>query len=146
MGLENFTVSPTTPPVKFRPIRLQNGNYALQGEGMKEQPHRLPYLAALKLPEGTRTISMGVVFLQVDGYQKRYDGFDGCPGNYGCIIDQWTFDPVQAYMIHQNFRFAGFEGAWEPFKDAGKEGWHVYWKGDAGMRSPIRLDLVPAMM
>jgi hypothetical protein len=67
---------------------------------------------------------------------------DTCPPGYECVVDQWMFD-VAVNMALPNFRFAGFEGKWKPFKDAGKEGWHVYWKGDTGVYSPIELDLVP---
>jgi hypothetical protein len=47
-------------------------------------------------------------------------------------------------MVHLNFKFAGYEGDWEPVKDAAPEGWHIYWKGGGGLYHPIALDLVPA--
>ena len=68
---------------------------------------------------------------------------DVCPDGYECVADQWTFDAARSDMVHPDFRFEGFKGNWEPFKDAGKEGWHVYWKGDAGLYHPITLDMVP---
>jgi hypothetical protein len=68
--------------------------------------------------------------------------FDSCPEGYACAVDQWMFDD-DVDNVHPNFRFASFEGKWEPFKDAGAEGWHVYWKGNEGLYHPIQLDLVP---
>jgi hypothetical protein len=66
---------------------------------------------------------------------------DTCPEGYECVVDQWTFDAA-VDMAYPNFRFVGFKGNWKPFKDAGKEGWHVYWKGDTGVHAPIHLDMV----
>jgi hypothetical protein len=52
-------------------------------------------------------------------------------------------DEAGSGMVRPNFRFAGFDGKWEPFKDAAPEGWHVYWKGNSGLYHPIQLDLAP---
>jgi hypothetical protein len=60
-----------------------------------------------------------------------------CPSGY-----QRTFDDA-VDAVYSNFRSAGSKGRSEPFKDAGKEGWHIYWKGDCGSHHPIQLDLVP---
>jgi hypothetical protein len=134
LGLENFTVHPTTTPLKFRPIKLSNGNYVLQGDGSNM------YLAALKSKQGTRTTSMAVMHVSQPPLHFINPVVDACPGEYECVVNNWTFDAGKD-MTFPNFRFAGFRGAWEPFKDAGKDGWHVYWKGNAGLAHPIQLDL-----
>ena len=68
---------------------------------------------------------------------------EACPDGYECIADQWEMDDAGKDGVYSDFRFAGFKGKWEPFKDAAPEGWHVYWKGNAGLTHPIQLDLVP---
>jgi hypothetical protein len=127
LGLENLTVLSPTPPLKFRPLKLSNGNYAVQGEIDGNDPSKASYLAALISSEGTRSASMASLYT--------------CPEGDECIADQWTFAPW-INSVYANFRFAGFKGRWEPFKDAGKEGWHLYWKGDFGPHHSIQLDLV----
>jgi hypothetical protein len=144
LGLENFTVSPTTPPLKFRPIRVAKGNYALRGEGDHDENNQAPFLVALKSTTGTRTASMAIVYISTPNLRRRFEPIaDACPQGYECVADQWTFDDADEDTVRPNFRFAGYEGTWEPFKDAGAEGWHVYWKGNAGVYTPIGLDLVP---
>ncbi|KAF1913165.1 hypothetical protein BDU57DRAFT_532247 [Ampelomyces quisqualis] len=143
LGLENFTVSPTTPSSNFRPVEIGNGNYALRVDGHNDNPSKLSYLAALKSTTGTRTVSMAVVYASRPHYSANYLAVESCPAGYECVIDQWTFDEAESDMVYPNFRYAGFNGEWEPFKDAAPEGWHVYWKGNAGLHHPIRLDLTP---
>jgi hypothetical protein len=127
LGLENLTVLSPTPPLKFRPLKLSNGNYAVQGEIDGNDPSKASYLAALISSESTRSASMASLYT--------------CPEGDECIADQWTFAPW-VNSVYADFRFAGFKGRWEPFKDAGKEGWHLYWKGDFGPHHSIQLDLV----
>lgn len=59
-----------------------------------------------------------------------------------CAVDQWLFDAA-VDNVYANFRLADFDGSWMSFKDAGTEGWHVYWKGDAGSTHAIQIDIVP---
>ncbi|KAH4125071.1 hypothetical protein HBI24_190120 [Parastagonospora nodorum] len=141
LGFENFTVHPETPPLKFVPFRLRNGNFALQGEGSNEDPIKATYLAALKSTTGTRTASMAVMYFSKP-IKHSETIFDACPEGYECAVDQWMFDAA-VDNVYPNFRFEGFNGSWIPFKDAGTEGWHVYWKGDAGPSHPIQIDMVP---
>jgi hypothetical protein len=128
LGLENLTILSPTPPLKFRPLKLLNGNYALQGEIDGDDPSKTSYLAALISNEGTRAASMA--------------SLDTCPKGDKCIADRWTF-ARSINSVYPDFRFAGFEGRWEPFKDAGREVWHLYWKGDFGPHHSIQLALVP---
>jgi hypothetical protein len=141
LGLENFTVHPTTPPLKFRPVKLSSGNYALQGEDSNNNDSEAPYLVALNSKQGTRTASMAIVHMRQPTPHFFKAHVDSCPQGYDCVVDHWTFDAAMD-MTYPNFRFAGYKGNWAPFKDAGKEGWHVYWKGNAGLSHPIQLDLV----
>jgi hypothetical protein len=142
LGLENFTVSPTTPPVRFRPVKVANGNYALQGEGEGTDSTGFPYLAALKSTIGTRTTSMALIYAQNPTLHPSSVDVGTCPEGYECVIDQWTFDDAGPDIVYPNFRFAGYQGRWKPMKDAKTEGWHVYWKANAGLYHPIQLDLV----
>jgi hypothetical protein len=142
LGLENFTIHPTTPPLKFRPVKITNGNYALQIEGSYDGQTETPYLAALQSSGGTRTASMAIIRVSKPSCLSHKAANSPCMKGLSCTIDKWTFD-ASMDTVYPRLRFAGFEGSWEPFKDAGKEGWHVYWKGEAGLSHPIQLDLVP---
>jgi hypothetical protein len=144
LGLENFTVHPETPLLTFNPVQLTNGNYALQAEDSGDgDGSKMPYLAALGSTSGTRTASMAVVFVLTTTSGAIKATFDSCPDGYTCVTDQWTFGGASVDWVHPDFHFAGYKGNWAPFKDAGAEGWHVYWKGDEGLTHPIKLDLVP---
>lgn len=71
-----------------------------------------------------------------------------CPATFQCIADQWQLDTASTSVIsraYKNLRFAQFKGRWEPFEDAKPQGWHVYWKGNAGLNHPIDIDLVPVV-
>ncbi|KAF1926401.1 uncharacterized protein M421DRAFT_7012 [Didymella exigua CBS 183.55] len=151
LGLENFTVHPETPGLKFLPILLRDDDnkYALRGEAVGDDLSRTPYLAALT-NKATRTVSMKIVYLPTPLRESFDTQTDACPKGYDCTADQWTFDeptptPGGRRNIYYNLRFGGFKGSWEPFKDAGKEGWHVYWKGNAGMYHHVQFDLVPVV-
>lgn len=69
---------------------------------------------------------------------------DACPAGYDCTADQWTLGEFDD-GIYPDLKFGGFKGRWEPFKDAGRDGWHVYWKGNAGVHHPVQFDLVPVV-
>ncbi|KAH8729075.1 hypothetical protein GQ44DRAFT_747394 [Phaeosphaeriaceae sp. PMI808] len=144
LGLENFTVQPSTPPLKFLPIQLSNGNWALRGEGGNSDQSKTPYLAALKSTSGTHTVSMAIIYMPSLSLIYSKATPSACPATYECIANQRSFDGANSDMIRTNFRFAGFDRGWKPSRDAGKEGWHVYWKGNAGLYHSIQLDLVPA--
>lgn len=154
LGFENFTVNPKTPGLKFLPIRLRDDDdrYALRGEGVGDDLSRTPYLAALT-NNATRTVSLKIVYLPTPLRESFETQTDACPNGYDCTADQWTFDapatgdlqPGGSQKTYYNLKFGGFKGNWEPFKDAEKEGWHVYWKGNAGMHHPVQLDLVPVI-
>ncbi|KAF9694000.1 hypothetical protein EKO04_007862 [Ascochyta lentis] len=143
LGLENFTVHPETPPLKFLPIRLRDdaNKYALRGDGVGDDLSRTPYLAAFT-NNATRTVTLKIVYLPTPLRESFETQTDACPEGYDCTADQWMLDEP-GNGIYQDFKFGGFKGRWEPFKDAGKEGWHVYWKGNAGIHHPLQFDLVP---
>lgn len=124
-------------------VKVTNGNYALQGEGGSDNLSAIPFLAALESTTGTRTSSMAIVYMSKLSLQSNKFYLNACPAGYVCVADQWIFDDAGTDMVLKNFRFAGFNGKWEPFKDAGKEGWHVYWKGNAGLTHSTQLDLAP---
>jgi hypothetical protein len=48
---------------------------------------------------------------------------EGCPDEFACVPN--------AFNIYENgsrrLAYGGFEGSWKAEKDAGIEGWHVYW-------------------
>lgn len=66
-----------------------------------------------------------------------------CPKGYKCVADQWKFSAAGDDGVYEDFGYTGYKGEWMPFRDAGVEGWHVYWKGDAGDRDTIGLELEP---
>src|SRR5690242_1752404 len=146
LGLENFTVNPETPPLKFLPIRIHDDDdkYALRGDGIGDDLSRTPYLAALT-NIATRTVSMKIVYLPTPLRESFETQTDACPKGYECTADQWIFADSGSgeSRVHYDFAFGGFKGRWKPFKDAGTEGWHVYWKGNAGMQHSMQFDLVP---
>lgn len=136
---------PQTPPIKFLPIRLHDNDkkYALQGDSMGDDLSRTPYLAALT-NNATRTVSLKIVYLPTPLRESFVTQTDACPEGYDCTADQWELDEIDD-GIYRDLRFGGFTGKWEPFKDAGKHGWHVYWKGNADFQYPVQLDLVPVI-
>ncbi|KAJ4324050.1 hypothetical protein N0V94_001552 [Neodidymelliopsis sp. IMI 364377] len=142
--LENFTVHPETPPLKFLPIRLNDDDhkYALRGDGVGDDLFRTPYLAAVT-NNATRTVSLKIAYLPTPLRESFETQTDACPEGYDCTADQWTLEDASDSGVYSDFRFGGFKGTWEPFKDAGKEGWHIYWKGNAGVSHSIQFDLVP---
>jgi hypothetical protein len=137
---------PETPPLRFLPIRLSDDDdkYALRGDGVGDDLSRTPYLAALT-NNATRTVSLKMVYLPTPLRESFNTQTDACPEDYECTADQWTLDEVDHNGIYGNFRFGGFMGKFEPFKDAGTEGWHAYWKGNAGVHHPVQFDLVPVV-
>jgi hypothetical protein len=88
-------------------------------------------------------MSMAIVYAQKPTFHSSAFEPETYPEGYECVIDQWMFDEAGTDMVHHDFRFAGYQGNWQPFKDAGEEGWHVYWKGDTGLDHPIQMDLAP---
>jgi hypothetical protein len=148
LGLENFTVHPETPGLKFLPVRLrdEDNRYALRGVSVDNDLSRDLYLAALT-HTATHTVVLKMVYLPTPLRESFETQTDACPEGYDCTADQWTFDETVStsgdrQQIYYNLKFGGFKGSWAPFKDAGKEGWHVYWKGDAGMHHTMHFDLV----
>lgn len=63
LGLENFTVAPTTPGLNFRPIQLANGYFALRGDGDNDEDSNSPFLVALKPTNGTQITGMTMLYL-----------------------------------------------------------------------------------
>ncbi|KZM28229.1 uncharacterized protein EKO05_0011070 [Ascochyta rabiei] len=143
-GLENFTVHSETPPLKFLPIRLRDNDnkYALRGGGWGNYLSRAP-LAALT-NNATRTVTLKIVYLPTPLRESFETQTDACPGGYDCTADQWTLGGLD-YDVYRDFRFGGFRGRWEPFKDVDKEGWHVHGKGNTGIQHPLQFDLVPVI-
>ena len=146
LGLENFTIHPETPPPQFLPVRIRDDDnkYALRGTDSGDDLSRTPYLAALA-NQATRTVSLKIVYLPTPLRESFETQIEECPEGYECTADQWVFDEDDSGdgQILYNLQFAGFTGKWFPFKDAGKEGWHVYWKGDLGVHISVNFDLVP---
>jgi hypothetical protein len=146
LGLENFTVHPATPPPQFIPVRIRDDDnkFALRGDDSGDDLSQTPYLAALA-HKATRTVSLKIVYLPTPLRESFETLAEACPEGYECTADQWVFDEYDSGdgQILYNLQFAGFQGKWVPFKDAGKEGWHVYWKGDLGWHRSINFDLVP---
>ena len=146
LGLENFTIHPAMPPPQFLPIRIRDDDnkYALRGTDSNDDLSRTPYLAALA-NQATRTVSLKIVYLPTPLRESFETQIEDCPKGYECTADQWVFDEDDSGdgQILYNLQFAGFTGKWFPFKDAGKEGWHVYWKGDLGVHISVNFDLVP---
>ena len=138
-----MTIHPPRPPIKLRPIRLTNGTYALRGEPIGGDLSKTSYLAALNSKAGTRTVSMAIINIPSPMQDSSEHDPEACPEGFECIADQWTLDEADKYGVYSNLQFAGFKGRWEPFKDAAPEGWHVYWKGNAGLHHQIQFDLVP---
>jgi hypothetical protein len=130
-------VHPETPGLMFRPVRVANGNYALQTSDASAPA----YLAALKSTTGTHTASMAIVSVTMLTSHSFTIDADACPEGYDCVVDQWVFgEGVDG--VYADFGFTGYRGKWKTVKDAAPEGWHVYWKGDEGVMNPIQLDLV----
>jgi hypothetical protein len=107
------------------------------------EPIGFLYLAALESTTGTRTMSLAIVYAQKPSLHLYKFEPDTCPKGYECVVDQWMFGEAGTDMVHRDFRFADYQGSWRPFKDAGQEGWHVYWKGDTSLDHPIQMDLAP---
>ncbi|KAF1843490.1 uncharacterized protein K460DRAFT_357213 [Cucurbitaria berberidis CBS 394.84] len=143
LGIENFTIHPSTPPLRLRPIRMTNHTYALRSGPIGNDLSRIPYLAALNSKAGTRTVSMAIVHLPSPKRSSFKTNPDACPEGFECTADQWVMDKAGKDGVYSNIRFAGFKGKWQPFNDAAPEGWSVYWKGNAGLYHPVRFDLVP---
>ncbi|KAF2999886.1 hypothetical protein E8E13_008275 [Curvularia kusanoi] len=148
LGLENFTVHPETPPLKFYPVRVHDDDdkFALRGDDIGDDLARTPYLAALA-NNATRTVGLKIVYLPTPLRESFETQTDACPEGYDCTADQWMFDQTDPGdgQTFYNLQFGGFTGKWSPFKDAGKEGWHVYWKGDGGAPVTIQLDLATSI-
>lgn len=150
MGLENFTTNPQTPPLKFLPVRIRDDDnkYALRGDSVGDDLSRTPYLAALT-NKATRTVSLKIVYVPTP-LRESFDTQTGaCYEGYDCTADQWVFADLGSVsgrsQVYHDLRFGGFPGRWEPFKDAGTEGWHVYWKGNPGVHHSVQFDLVPVL-
>lgn len=148
LGLENFTVHPITPPFTFMPVQIGgDGRYGLRAlDGIGDDENLEPWVAAIKPKNGIRTVAMKVVALPNPFTGDDY--FD-CPDGCDCENDTWTASEGGPQGGLQFFGYGGFHGAWIPTKDAGAEGWHVYFKdlGDgeraAGFGHEILLDVVP---
>ncbi|KAH7121022.1 hypothetical protein B0J11DRAFT_54948 [Dendryphion nanum] len=127
LGLENFTVHPTTPPITFTPLQLAStSSFALALPGGSDDENQNPWLAAFKAHSST-TASFGTIVsldpndvkgtcpadveeCQANGF-TMYQGQGGDPG-----LKRLSFDGFQG-------------GAFQAVKDAPKgEGWHVYWR------------------
>jgi hypothetical protein len=86
---------------------------------------KTPYIAAVEdhrhsyTPEviGLKTIYASSPVEETDGQ------VEGCPDEFACVPN--------AFSVYQNgsrrLAYGGFEGGWKAEKDAGVEGWHIYW-------------------
>ncbi|KAF2684393.1 hypothetical protein K458DRAFT_431357 [Lentithecium fluviatile CBS 122367] len=139
LGLENFTVHPTTPPVTFTPVRLASGRYALRGTpAASAGASETPYIAVFTAKDGSRPATMGVVLAPGSSKEEIDAEPEACENGFECRADVWTG------VDGGKLEYAGKTGTWEPVKEA-PEGWVVYWKGagDGEVYHPITLEIVP---
>jgi hypothetical protein len=142
LGLANFTLHPAPAPLKLTPVQIVTSSsttWALQGPA-GDDLSLTPFLAAIINPS-THTVSMSLVHLPSPLASSFAASPAACPTGCLCAADQWTFD-VGADGALANLGFGEFKGKWVPFRDAGEEGWTLYWKGNAGLRHTVQIDLV----
>lgn len=101
-----------------------------------------PYIAALESapPASPRSISLKTIYVPSP---ESEDVDEACPEGFECTAD--------AFCVYEDgdggtkLAYGGFEGRWSAVKDAGKEGWHVYWiEGGERGSADIEIEIVPA--
>jgi hypothetical protein len=176
LGLSNFTVHPSPPPIPFLAIHHPgNSNYSLQlpHPGDSDPRKGTPYIAALISKAqlaNPQVLSLGAVQVRTHGFAEEAVEevkVSACPADKVCVIDAWnlyaeetaihdeadTGDSSKAPVLGR-LAYSGFEGHWEAVKDApNSEGWHVYWRAPGDWRddgvelgSPIEIEIVPAAL
>ncbi|KAF2475777.1 uncharacterized protein BDR25DRAFT_300758 [Lindgomyces ingoldianus] len=152
LGLENFTVHPATTPVYFLPIPIPGKEtFAMQVPYSGDDMSETPYVTAI-VSKGSHTASMKILSMPDPTATSTKDG---CPGvEVTCVADQWSVSGGHPGVAMKGLKYEGWKGGWSVVKDAGTEGWHIYWvaKGEAakakrqfGMASvhDVDVDVVP---
>jgi hypothetical protein len=132
-------VHPTTPPITFTPERLSSGNFALRGSyTYASGDTETSYISALIAKDGSRPVTMGVVFAPAPDQETIDREPQACPDGFECKADVWTG------VDGGELKLGSEAGVFEPIKEA-PEGWVVYWKGsgDGEVSHPVRLEVVP---
>ncbi len=146
LGLENFTVHPETPPVKFIPTMLAEGTFALVTEPVADgqDPNSVPQLAAVTTKDDPQSVELMIISNSTTNGPANAKP---CPDGKQCFTDLWDMADGDEDDDYALLVFDGFNGTWVPVIDARPHGWHVYWTaGDGttnGTNSTIILDLAP---
>jgi hypothetical protein len=137
------------------PVKVPDqATYALKLPSSGDDHGKTPYVATL-VTMATRTASLGeILFSNPTKTGKWVAGPpSACPASKDCLKDAFSvYQPSAAegdeVMVDNSatgdehgkaavlgrLGYEGFSGQWEAWKDAGKEGWHVYWKGSGPKR------------
>ncbi|KAF2012950.1 hypothetical protein BU24DRAFT_261911 [Aaosphaeria arxii CBS 175.79] len=139
LGLENFTVHPTTPPFTFTPIPIPSTpNYAFRAPFAGDDRTATPYLSAISTT-ASRSSNLGVLPGPDPNHIAR------CPEQKNCSAN--AFSVYDGDTGFKRLSLEVFPGAFEAVKDAPNgEGWHVYWRGSGGPTAwdrAIEFDIVP---
>jgi hypothetical protein len=121
LGLENFTTHPTTPPLYIEPIALPNDVYALRVTDAGDDLSKTPYIAALE--DHRYSYTPDVIGLKTVYASSPVSEVEGCPEQLACITTGFSVYED----VGRKLAYGGFEGGWKAERDAGTEGWHVYW-------------------
>ncbi|KAF2188710.1 hypothetical protein K469DRAFT_85383 [Zopfia rhizophila CBS 207.26] len=152
LGLENFTVNPSTKPIHVQPIRIPSKEaYALRLPYTGDDLTRTPYIAALqpKSANSTKSAAMKVIYAPTP-LEKDVGAVEACPRDAQCVSDAWGVAEVgKEGGEGRGLRFEGWKGKWVAVKDAVPEGWHVYWRGeeeeDGKVGYDVEVEVVPAV-
>ncbi|KAF2797297.1 hypothetical protein K505DRAFT_372538, partial [Melanomma pulvis-pyrius CBS 109.77] len=141
LGLENFTVHPVTPALPIVPIAipLPADTYALRIPALGDDLGATPYLAALEPASASspRRVALKTIYVP----SPEAEDVDGaCPEGFECTADAFS---VYGDGGRKKLAYGGFEGRWSAVKDAGREGWHVYWReGVAPGPADVEIEIV----
>ncbi|KAF2002318.1 hypothetical protein P154DRAFT_594682 [Amniculicola lignicola CBS 123094] len=128
LGLENFTIHPTTPGIKFLPIQLPNSpsSYALQVSPVdwESDDDAIAYIAAVYSP-GSHRAALRVIHLAPEPVATGAVSAECMDDGLECHMSQWKIEEGV-------LTYGGFGGEWVVVKDVSPYGWSVYWSADAG--------------
>ena len=137
LGLENFTTHPTTPPIYIEPVALPNNIYALRVTDGGDDLSKTPYIAALE--DHRYSYTPDAIGLKTVYASSPVSEVEGCPEQFACVSNGFIVYEDEGRKL----AYGGFVGGWKAEKDAGTEGWHVYWvKKSERVSGAIELEIV----
>lgn len=160
MGLENFTVHPSTPPLVLLPVLIPNGQgtFALRdisnGDDLSVTSWVTAMVPSPASNEAQEGIAIGIVYTP-NPLPSSFEASPGaCPDGWECIAHRWVLNEAdvdrdkggdEKELSGWEVGIQGLDGGWRARKEEEREGWGVWWmrEGEEGEGTRLGVELTP---